>query len=82
MSRKPLVDQTPEDSRDILPERIKSGNISETSRRRGIAPTLFYRGLDGAEQGAKAALAGEALRPARRRRIAGSDRNNMELRSS
>jgi transposase-like protein len=60
MERKPLVDQTQEDSRDILPERIKSGNVSETSRRRGIAPTLFYRGLDGAEQGAKAAPRGRS----------------------
>ncbi len=44
MGRKPLVDQAPEDSRDILPGRIKSGNISEISRRHSIAPTSFYHG--------------------------------------
>jgi transposase-like protein len=35
---------------------IKSGNVSETCRRHGIAPNLFYRWKDEAEQGAKAAL--------------------------
>ena len=37
---------------------IKGGNVSETGRRRGIAPNLFYRWKDKAEQGAKAALGG------------------------
>jgi hypothetical protein len=51
MRRKPLVDQTPEDSWDILPGRIRSRNLSEISWRHGIVPTLFDRGLDRAEQG-------------------------------
>jgi hypothetical protein len=39
-------------------EGIKSGNVSETCRRQGIAPNLFYRWKDEAKQGAKAALGG------------------------
>jgi transposase-like protein len=35
-------------------------NVSETYRRHVIAPNLFYRWKDEAEQGAKAALGGEA----------------------
>ena len=43
-----------------LKEGIKSGNVSETSRRHGIAPNLFYRWKDEAEQGAKAAPGGRS----------------------
>lgn len=38
---------------------MKSGNVSETCRRYGIAQTLYYRRKDEAEQGAKAALGGK-----------------------
>ena len=56
MGRKPRVDRSPEEKWQIVQEGIKSGNVSETCRRYGIAPTLFYRWKDEAEQGAKAAL--------------------------
>jgi transposase-like protein len=39
---------------------MKSGNVSETCRRHGIAQTLYYRWKDEAEQGAKAALGGKS----------------------
>ncbi len=72
MSRKPRVDRSPEEQWQIVQEGLKSGNVSETCRRFGIAPTLYCRWKDEAEQGAKAALGGEA-RPARKpRRIAAS----------
>ncbi len=56
MSRKPRVDRSPDEKWQIIQEGIKSGNVSETRRRHGIAPNLFYRWKDEAEQGAKAAL--------------------------
>jgi len=56
MGRKPRVQRTPEEKWEIVQEGIKSGNVSETCRRYSIAPTLFYRWKDEAEQGAKAAL--------------------------
>ena len=68
MGRKPRVDRTPEEKWQIVQEGIKSGNVSETCRRHGIAPNLFYRWKDEAEQGAKAALGGEALPPRKPRR--------------
>ena len=58
MGRKPRVDRSPEEKWQIVQEGIKSGNVSETCRRHGIAPNLFYRWKDEAEQGAKAALGG------------------------
>ena len=60
MGRKPRVDRTPEQKWQIVQEGIKSGNVSETCRRHGIAPNLFYRWKDEAEQGAKAALGGRS----------------------
>jgi transposase-like protein len=63
MGRKPRVDRSPEEKWQIVQEGVKSGNVSETCRRHGIAPTLFYRWKDEAEQRAKAALRGEALPP-------------------
>jgi transposase-like protein len=54
MSRKPRVTRTPEEKWQIIQEGMKSGNVSETCRRHGIAPNLFYRWKDEAEQGAKA----------------------------
>jgi transposase len=60
MGRKPRVDRTPDEKWEIVQEVLKSGNISETCRRHGISPTLFYRWRDEAEQGAKAALGGRS----------------------
>jgi len=72
MGRKPKVDRTAEEKWQIIQEGTKSGNVSETCRRHGIAQTLYYRWKDEAEQGAKAALGGRALRPRKPRRIAAS----------
>jgi transposase len=58
MGRKPRVDRSPDEKWQIVHEGVKSGNVSETCRRQGIAPNLFYRWKDEAEQGAKAALGG------------------------
>ena len=55
MGRKPRVDRSPEEKWQIVQEGIKSGNVSETCRRHGVPPNLFYRWKDEAEQGAKAA---------------------------
>ncbi|MGH9682667.1 MAG: transposase [Candidatus Acidiferrales bacterium] len=60
MGRKPRVDRSPEEKWQIVQEGIKSGNVSETCRRHGIAPNLFYRWKDEAEQGAKPALGGRS----------------------
>ena len=60
MGRKPRVDRSPEEKWQIVQEGLKSGNVSETCRRHGIAPNLFYRWKDEAEQGAKAALGGRS----------------------
>jgi len=60
MGRKPRVDRTPEEKWQIVQEGMKSGNVSETCRRHGIAQTLYYRWKDEAEQGAKAALGGKS----------------------
>ena len=60
MGRKPRVDRSPEEKWQIVQEGMKSGNVSETCRRHGIAPNLFYRWKDEAEQGAKAALGGKS----------------------
>src|ERR1700756_4298441 len=61
MGRKPRVDRSPEEKWQIVQEGIKSGNVSETCRRHGIALNLFYRWKDEAEQGAKAALGRKSL---------------------
>jgi transposase len=55
MGRKPRVDRTPEEKWQIVQEGLRSGNVSETCRRHGIAQTLYYRWKDEAEQEAKAA---------------------------
>jgi transposase-like protein len=55
MSRKPRVTRSPEVKWQVIQEGMKSGNVSETCRRHGIAANLFYRWKDEAEQGAKAA---------------------------
>ena len=60
MSRKARVDRSAEEKWQIVQEGMKSGNIAETCRRHGVAPNLFYRWKDEAEQGAKAALGGRS----------------------
>ena len=40
MGRKPRVDRSPEEKWQIIQEGIKSGSVSETCRRHGIAPSL------------------------------------------
>jgi transposase len=60
MGRKPRVDRPPKEKWQNVQEGIKSGNVSETCRRHGIAPNLFYRWKDEAEQGPRAALGGSA----------------------
>lgn len=40
MGRKPRVDRSPEEKWQIVQEAMKSGNVSETCRRHGIAQTL------------------------------------------
>jgi transposase-like protein len=69
MGRKPRVDRSPEEKWQIVQEGIKSGNVSETCRRHGIAPNLFYRWKDEAEQERRQRLGGRALRPRKPRRI-------------
>jgi transposase len=60
MGRRERVQRTAEEKWEIVQEGMKSGNVSETCRRYGIAPTLFYRWKDEAEKGAKAALGGRS----------------------
>ena len=60
MGRKAQVKRSPEEKWEILQEGLRSGNISETCRKYGIAANLGYRWKDEAEQGAKAALGGRS----------------------
>lgn len=60
MGRKEQVKRSAEEKWEILQEGLKSGNIAETCRRHGVAPNLWYRWKDEAEQGAKAALGGRS----------------------
>jgi transposase-like protein len=60
MPRKPKVQRTPEEKWQIVLEGLKSGNVAETCRKYEIAPTLYYRWKDEGEEGAQAALGGEA----------------------
>ena len=60
MTMKERVQRTPEEKWEIVQEGIRSGNIADTCRRYRIAPTLYYRWKDEAEQGAKAALGGKS----------------------
>jgi transposase-like protein len=88
MGRKPRVERTPEEKWQIVQEGLKSGNVSETCRRHGIAQTLYYRWKNEAEKGAKTALGGKTLRPGKARRIVASgswnerwDANHLKLKS-
>ena len=67
MTRKPRVQRTPEEKWEVVLEGLRSGNIAETCRRYGIAPNLYYRWKDEAQQGAMAALGGEERGGCRRR---------------
>jgi transposase len=60
MGRKAQVKRSAEEKWEILQEGLRSGNISETCRKHGIAANLWYRWKDEAEQGAKAALGGRS----------------------
>jgi transposase-like protein len=85
MGRKPRVDRSPEEKWQIVQEGIKSGNVSETCRRHGIAPNLFYRWKDEAEQGAKAALGGRSAAVAeteKDHRIRQLERTGLRISSS
>ena len=44
------MQRTPEEKWVIVQEGIKSGNVAETCRRYGVAPNLYYRWKDEAEQ--------------------------------
>ena len=76
MGRRPRIDRTPEEKWQIVQEGIKSGNVSETCRRHGISPSLLYRWRNEAEEGPKAAVAGEALPRPKPRTIAASGNGN------
>lgn len=60
MSRKPRVERTPEEKWEVVLDGLRGGNIAETCRRYGIAPNLYYRWKDEAQQGATAALGGKS----------------------
>src|SRR5258708_5683035 len=60
MGRKPRVARSPEEKWQIVQEGIKSGNVSETCRGHGIAPNLFYRWKDEAEQERRQRLGGRS----------------------
>ena len=56
MTRKARVQRAPEEKWEIVLEGLRSGNVAETCRRYEIAPNLYYRWKDEAQQGATAAL--------------------------
>jgi len=51
MGRKEQVKRSAEQKREILQAGLKSGNVAETCRKHGVAPNLWYRWRDEAEQG-------------------------------
>jgi transposase-like protein len=73
MGRKPRVDRTPEEKWQIVQEGIKSGNVSETYRRHGVAANLFYRWKDEAEQGRQGRAWGEIFASAKSAKSGTSD---------
>jgi transposase-like protein len=76
-SRKPRVDRSPEEKWQVVQGGIRSGNVSETCRRHGIAQNVFYRSKDEAEQGARAAFgrrSGAAAETEKDHRIRQSER--------
>ncbi len=59
MGRKPRVDRSPEENGRLCRRVSRAGTSRRRCRRHGIAPNLFYRWKDEAEQGAKAGAWGE-----------------------
>ena len=72
MSRKPRIDRTPEEKWQIIQEGLKSGNVSETCRRHGIAPNLFYRWKEKPSREQRQRLGVKALPRRRPRRTTAS----------
>ena len=60
MSRRARVQRSPEEKWETVLEGLRSGNVAETCRRHQIAPNLYYRWKDEAQQGAAAALGGKS----------------------
>ena len=75
MSRRVRVPRSVEEKWEIVEEGLRSGNIAETCRRYGIAPNLFYRRKDEAQQGVMAALGGGRALPRRRTSRGGASGN-------
>jgi transposase len=73
LGSKSRVDRSPEQKSQIVREGMKSGNVSEACRRHGIAPNLFYRWRDEAEQGGEGSAWGE-------KRCRGGNREGSRLR--
>ena len=67
MGRRPRVDRSPEEKWQIVQEGIKSGNVSETCRRHGIAPNLFYRWRGRSRAGSEGSAWGRSAAAARNR---------------
>ena len=73
MGRKPRVDRTPEEKWQIVQEGIKSGNVSETCRRHGIAPRICsIAGEMKPSKERRQRLGGKALPAPKPRRITAS----------
>ena len=72
MGRKPRVDRSPEEKWQIVQEGIKSGSVSETCRRHGIAPSLSIGGRMKPSREQRQRLGGEALPRPKPRRTIGS----------
>jgi transposase-like protein len=60
MGRRARVHRAPEQKLEIVLEGLRSGNIAETCRRYEVAPNLYYRWKDEAQQGAAATLGGRS----------------------
>jgi transposase len=56
MGRKPRVDRPPEEKWQIVQEGMKTGFVSETCRRHGIAQRIYNRWKDEAGRGVKARI--------------------------
>jgi transposase-like protein len=60
MGRRARVHRAPEQKLEIVLEGLRSGNIEEACRRYEVAPNLYCRRKDEAQQGATAALGGRS----------------------
>jgi transposase-like protein len=63
MDRKGQLNRSEEEKREIVQEGLRSGQIAELCRNRGLDPHLWYRWMEEAEQAAKAALAERIAAP-------------------